>query len=48
MPKQLAVSEFLAMKVAFELKWGKLEDVDVPSKSFVERRAEVLRLESFG
>ena len=32
LPKQLAVSEFLAMKAAFEQKWWKLEDVDVPSR----------------
>ena len=42
MTKQLPVSEYLAMKQAWETKWWKLEDADVPAKSFVEKRAEEL------
>ena len=30
------------MKAAFETKWWKLEDVDVPARTFVEKRAEEL------
>jgi hypothetical protein len=40
--KNLPQSEFLAMKSAFESKWWKLEDVDVPARTFVEKRAEEL------
>ena len=40
--KNLPQSEFLAMKSAFENKWWKLEDVDTPARTYVEKRAEEL------
>ena len=42
MPKALPKSEYLAMKEAWERKWWKLEEVDTPSRQFVEKRAEEL------
>jgi hypothetical protein len=42
MPKPLARPEYLAMKEAWEKKWWKLEEVDTPSRQFVEKRAEEL------
>ena len=42
MPKALAKTEYLAMKEAWERKWWKLEEVDTPSRQFVEKRAEEL------
>ena len=40
--KNLPQSEYLAMKASFEAKWWKLEDVDLPARTFVEKRAEEL------
>jgi hypothetical protein len=42
MPKSLPQSEFLAMKNAYEAKWWKMEDVDIPARTFMEKRAEEL------
>lgn len=42
LPKPLPVTEYGAMRTAWEQKWWKLEDKEVPSRSYLEKRASEL------
>lgn len=42
LPKPLENSEYLAMKAAWESKYWKLEDIDLPGRTYLERRLEEL------
>ena len=42
LPKALATSEYLTMKAAWEKAYWPLEDIDLPGRSYLERRLEEL------
>jgi len=46
-PKRVGVPDFVAMRQAFEKKWGKLSEDVVPSKTFMEKRLEMVEKSEF-